>query len=369
MITRILCAICESTQFKHIYILDDFPMLIHNTSSDILSDETYSLELIGCRECGCVQMKNIVNPSILYNTNYKTASYSKLAINHNIAFSSFILENTDETTLLEIGSNSGSLYKMMADKKKLVYTCLDLFYNINLPKEIIFIEGNCEDFNYSNYNTIILSQVFEHLVEPRKFLKQIHNDNVQSVFISIPNFNSQMESGDLNTINSQHTFFCGYEHILYLFSLYGFRCEVFNTFINNSCMFKFSKDIHIVNYRKPLAEYVIKRFEDIYKERLIEINNINIDSPTYIYPAGQLGQILYTYLGERKKFIIGFLDGDYSKHNSRMYGTPLNIYSPSKLEEYVGNNVNIILCRSPYEKEILNVLSKYSNYIREIIRM
>ena len=124
-----------------------------------------------------------------------------------------------------------------------------------------------------------------------------------------------------------------------------------------------------MKYRIPVAEYVIKRFEDIYRHRIDEINSVRIDLPTYIYPAGQLGQILYNHLDNKKIHIVGFLDGDNSKHYTRLYGTPLQTYPPNKLLDHSNEPVNIILCKSPYEKEILHTLSYYSHCIRDIIKM
>ena len=363
---RVNCVVCGLDDFKEIYQAENYPALMHNTQNDPATDIIYDVLVVGCVNCGCVQMKNIVDPNSLYNDGYTTASFSKLAINHNIAFSRFIRENINNREILEVGANTGALYKLLSMGNNLRYTVLDMFKSASLPEEITFIKGNCEEFNYSGHKTLILSQTFEHLINPCKFLRSVQASGVETLFISIPNFNNQLESGDLNTINAQHTFYCSYEHMVYMFSLYNYRCQAFDTYINNSSMFKFTKDSTMYRLNIPLPGYIIKRFEDLYIRTKAEIDCIQLVLPTYIYPAGQIGQLLYENLGSRKKNILGFLDGDKKKDQTRLYGTTLQTYSPDKLLEHLTKPIDIIICKCPYQKEILEVLENYKACVQNI---
>lgn len=358
--------VCELDEFKEIYRAENYPALMHNTQNEPETDIMYDLLVVGCINCGCVQMKNIVDANSLYNDGYTTASFSKLAINHNIEFSRFIKDNMNDMEFLEVGANTGALYKLLSIGNSLRYTVLDMFKSASLPEEITFIKGNCEEFSYSGHKTLILSQTFEHLIDPHKFLKSVQAGGVETLFVSIPNFNNQLESGDLNTINAQHTFYCAYEYILYMFSLYNYRCQAFDTYINNSSMFKFTRDSTVCRLNMPLPGYAIKRFEDLYIRTKAEIDNIEVVLPTYIYPAGQIGQLLYENLGSRKKHILGFLDGDKKKDKTRLYGTILQTHYPSKLLEHLSKPVNIVICKCPYQKEILELLEQYKACVQNI---
>ena len=67
----------------------------------------------------------------------------------------------------------------MQIKNDVDYTTLDMFRNNELPTSVKFIKGNCETYCYSGFNTIILSHVFEHLYNPRKFIENIKNSRFQ----------------------------------------------------------------------------------------------------------------------------------------------------------------------------------------------
>ena len=105
----------------------------------------------------------------------------------------FILEHNNDTNILEIGSNKGELYNILSQHCDFEYTTLDMYQHEDLPKNIKFIQGNCETFNYNGYTTLILSHVFEHLYNPTKFIKNIKNYNVKNIFISIPDYDSLLE--------------------------------------------------------------------------------------------------------------------------------------------------------------------------------
>ena len=48
------------------------------------------------------------------------------------------------------------------------------FSEENYPniENIEYISGNCETYNYTGINTIIMSHVFEHLYNPKEFIKK-----------------------------------------------------------------------------------------------------------------------------------------------------------------------------------------------------
>jgi len=317
-------------------------------------------------------MQNIIEPEILYNNSYLTASFSSILSKNVVAFSKFILNNTDSRRVLEVGANSGSLYKLLTKDNLFDYTVVDIFKDDALPTSINFHEGRCELFDYTGHDTVILSHTFEHLIEPRLFIERVRENGVNTIFISIPNFNNLVEMNDIQTINSQHTFYCGYDHIVYMFSLYGYRCSAFDTYINHTSMFKFVIDESMEPTSRPSVDYHIKRIEDNYSYNLEAIKNICLESPSYIYPGGQIGQALYVRLNERNKHIIGFIDGDKRKHGTRLYGTPLLTFPVDKLLEHrVANEsdrkVNVIICKSPYENEILTKMQQYKDIVNIIL--
>jgi hypothetical protein len=314
----------------------------------------YKLKLICCNKCNCIQLKYLIEPEILYSKHYTNSTFSPIWNKHNIIFSNFVIENTDENKFLEIGANKGELYKLLSERRNIDYSVLDMYKHDDLPKNITFMKGNCENFNYDGYDTIILSHVFEHLYKPKEFIENIKKCKVKNIFISIPNFNSLLDKKTIIMIHSQHTFYCGYEYIIYLFSLYHYRCEkmfMCDEIPFKSSMFKFVLDETIVHKQIPTTDIVL--YKNIYVDNIALLNNIEIPPNTYIAPSGIYGQYLYYFINNKKN-IVGFIDNNKERHNKKLYGTDKLVYSPLNIDL----KSNIILCDCPYKDEIYSELIK-----------
>ena len=360
---RKACIICEKDDFQPIHSIKNFPIQMWNTVQDPKEDILLDFTIIGCRYCGCVQLRYIVEPSILYTQSYSTPLFSPIWIEHHKEFSEFILKTTNTKKFLEIGANAGQLYRLLAKGKAIEYTSLDMTRHPDLPAEVFCLEGNCEEFDYTGHSTIILSHVFEHLLEPRKFLESIRAANVDEVYISIPDFN-ELEAEEYTTLlTTQHTFSCGETYIRYLFSLYGYYKEIGITFKKHSTILKFKAGAYY-SLMVPRELYHIDRVQKTFEKYYRKINATEISSECYICPAGMYGQMLYLSLGDKQKYVLGFIDGDKRKHNTRLYGTDKLTYSPSKLLEYSESPIPLMLCTSPYENELRKYLEEYLDNIR-----
>jgi hypothetical protein len=323
-------------------------------SNNDVPETYYDYHLIVCNQCKCLQLKYLADPSILYSDIYINATFSPSWADHDIHFSNFILTNTNERVFLEVGANKGGLYKRIKNERDVEFMALDMFKHDELPPEIKFIKGNCETFDFTGYNNLILSHVFEHLYEPHTFIKNIRAAGVANVFIAIPNFDILVKEKSLLTITSQHTFYCGFEHIVYMFSLYNYSCYKSYMYNGNfkSMMFKFVLNPTALPESIPWVDSQLYR--KIYVDKIYEISKSEIPENTYIMPSGIYGQIYY-YMIKDKHRIVGFLDNNAQRHNNRLYGTDKLVYSPSTID-YRGATVAV--CDCPYRDEIITGLMK-----------
>jgi hypothetical protein len=263
---------------------------------------------------------------------------------------------------LEVGANKGDLYKLMKGQRDVEFMTLDMFKDAKLPDEIKFIEGNCETFDFTGFSNVILSHVFEHLYSPLTFIKNIRTAGVTNVFISIPNFDMLIQEKSLLTINSQHTFFCGFDYIIYMFSLYNYRCDMSYIYNGNikSSMFKFILDQ--ATLPKNLPSIDIQLYRNIYIDKIQQICIVEIPENTYIMPSGIYGQIYY-YVIKNKDRILGFLDNNVQRHGKLLYGTNKMVYLPSGID---CNTATIIVCDCPYKNEIVLGLKELCASVRII---
>ena len=185
------CVVCKGTKFIAIYKQEQFPVCISSSSQNLEEDIFDTIEYIGCTNCGCVQLKTLTNPQVLYsvthNNTYETPTWKQ----HHLLFSEFVLRNTSKQDFVEIGGASGYFAELLAMKRQLTsMTIIDLAEKPSFKLSIRYIQANCEEYDFRQIDSsvpIVLSHVFEHLYQPRKFLEKLKEANTQTVCMSVPN--------------------------------------------------------------------------------------------------------------------------------------------------------------------------------------
>lgn len=366
---RSKCIICDSLTFLDVFDIFTTINIVSDKDSEFLSDEKLELKFIGCKNCGCVQLKNLFDINKIYAEPMQCFNGPTLKKHYKL-FNEFIIKNKDisNTIFFEVGGSYGRLAKLLIEHYNSINT--NISYNIlefsieNYPeiKKVKYINGNCETYNFNGVNTIIMSHVFEHLYEPKIFLKNICNSNVKEVFISIPDMDSLTKIGDINNLNVYHTFYINTDIITYLFKLYNFVLKEKFYYENNSIFYYFVKEENnlIDNLElKNNSDIMLhqKIFYDMLKQN---IQSINIDSEFFICPSGLYGRFIYFYLNENtRKNVIGFLDSDNMKIGKRLNGTPYYTYNKHHITNI--NKPIILIASKKHQIELIDELNKYND--------
>ena len=361
------CVICSSNNLTFSFLLKEFPMIflpIDNTIENIENDKFINLELYGCQECGCVQLKYLLDPNVLYgiphNMTYNTPTWKE----HHKQLSEFIYNNNKSENIIEIGGYSGVLAKLL--NKDINYSILDICDIDPNIENVEFINGNCETYNFKENITVVMSHVFEHLYEPTNFIKNLKRNNVKNIFISIPNMKELIKDKSIPIIHQEHTYFCDYHDIVYLFAKEGYVCSSSFYYLKHSIFFHFVKSDNC-SFNYNFDKERINDYYNVYEYNKNMISTINnLDDPFFIVPAGFYGQIIYYFLDEKyRKNLLGFLDNDKSKIGKRLYGTPNFIFKMDEIKNH--DSITIIIYNGSYTQEIINQLNSYNSNIKYII--
>ena len=330
MFYRTVCCLCGSPLCEKL-VLEKYPLKFSPTEEDHEKDEYCDFKYGSCVGCGSLQLMTLVPQHILYDTSHNGTSHSPLWVSHHKEFSRFI-EISPTSNVIEVG---GAVTISIQNN----YKILD-FVDNGHPN---FIKGNCEDYDFSYTDVIIMSHVFEHLYEPLKFVKNCKKFGVRSIFLSLP-----MMRADANVIciHNEHTYFADKSDIISLFETNNYILNKTNNFQDHSIFFNFILDLTAVPYHRMITpgreNIILEKFE----ERRIRLEDVTVTNDnTYIMPAGHFGQMVYYYLKGRKP--AGFIDNDLSKQNKRVYGTPLIARSINEL-----NPETVLLYAGSYSEEI-----------------
>ena len=354
MISRNYCLLDNKNFLNELTTFKNFPVFMGCVDTPVEEDLFYD-QIWGVSDSGLVQLKNLIDPDILYENSHTPGSVGEVWKNHHKRFFEFILQNSEGIDkYLEIGGASGSLWNNFSNlKEDLRYEIIEPSYQESNDSRMSYIRGFYETQTFNQkYKCIVHSHVFEHVYNPIEFLEKIFSDLTDDgvQFISIPNMRNWLKKGYTNTINFEHTFYVDEFVLEYLLSKTGFSVEK-KVVDNHSVFVKAIKtedsnriDIDFGYVKDLFLDYVYLLKSDVSKI----MNDIG-DQKVYLFGAHIFSQTLLNF-GLNEEKIISILDNDPKKNDKRLYGTNLKIEYPEVLR---GVDEPVVILRAGiYNEEI-----------------
>ncbi len=120
--TRDSCRLCGGKKLELVVPFVPTPIADAFVSKDQLQERqpVYSLDLYFCSDCGSVQLREVVNPRLLFGSNYTYMSGASAGmVRHFSEYAEMVQKEIPlppNSLIVEIGSNDGVLLKMFKDK-------------------------------------------------------------------------------------------------------------------------------------------------------------------------------------------------------------------------------------------------------------
>lgn len=309
---RTKCCVCEGG-IQKVKTLENYPLSY--VAKDSIDTRTEDCDVGICNECDTLQLMNLADPNIIYGDFHNNTSFSIKWQTHHDLFCKFIKDKLHGKSI-EVGGRSGEIIKRLDDTEN--YYTLDFSNPDNDPKNL---RGNCEDFDFTGFDCLIMSHVFEHLYNPKKFAQNITDRGVDDIFLSIPNMKT---IGLFLPVHREHPYLCTESTVMRLFPKYSCTIEYFEDH---------SIFIHLFK-TKICSQNVL----DYYKN----MENKKVENE-YVFPSAMQGtHILYFTKCEHIK---GFVDNDPLKQGKFLQGKPIfpcmnksNVY----MGHYLYNNDLVI---------------------------
>jgi hypothetical protein len=317
------CAVCSGS-LEVLYTIHDVPITCSPASMPIETDVVRDATTSVCTQCGCVQLKTLIDPAILYGTSHNETAETPTWKEHHKQFSQFVMRQRVDR-LLEIGGSSGSLYDHIG--KDVDYTCLDMCDRPDAPFK--FVQGNCETYDFSSTDCICMSHVFEHLYNPRVFVENI-SPHVKKVILSIPNMNHLLTIQSPSIVFNEHTYFVDKTTMEWLFGQSQYVLRDFEEYKSHSLFMVFEKSEGAVNPPLLNRTHISQTMKAIFDSMTRRFSHIDMPDSAFIAPAGHMGQLVYSKI--KPTTLSGFLDNDRAKQGRRVYGTPFYAQSFSALK-------------------------------------
>jgi len=381
------CGICNSTDLISILNLGEQPPA--NSLIDDLTQQSqeakFPLRLGFCKNCCFVQLLDIVNKEFLFKNYLYMTSGSKPIVQHFKKYAKDIrddfLINDNDSTVLEIGSNDGSL---LSEFKKLGCNILGIEPAQNLAKL-------ANDSNIYTQNSFFSSNVAKEIIKSKKISIVVANNVVghiedlhdfmngikiligdDGIFVfEVPYLNDLIKKLEFDTIYHEHLSYFSLLPIINWVNQYGLdifdikkqsvhggTIRVFITkkgnipqknsvklFLNEEHNYGLDK---IETYEK-FAQNVLNLKSKLLKI-IVELKN---DKKSIIgYGAPAKGNVLLNYCNIDHKIIDFIIDTTPLKQGKFTPGTHIPIYHPNRMENKGINDVSLLLAWN-YKNEIL----------------
>jgi hypothetical protein len=340
-IERTYSVIDKSSDLETLHTLKEFPVFMgcvdHPREQDLVADQTWDI----CRRTGVIQLKHLIPLEVLYQEQHCSV-VGDLWLQHHRAFAAFINE-VAPTTVLELGGAHGTLSRLYAELQPTTsWTILEPnpapAPNVTARYIAGFFDNTFEPDQA--YDAVIHSHVFEHMYEPDDFVRNLAHfkgGDVRHLF-AVPNIKSWFRRKYTNALNFEHTVFITEEYIDYLLAKYGFAIERKHHYGDeHSIFYDVVRASSAGGYDLPTKLYTDHKamFLDYirYHEELIESLNRQIakrEGDVYLFGAHVFSQYLLAF-GLDTTRITCILDNNPLKHNHRLYGTDLMVFSPEVL--------------------------------------
>ena len=355
MQVRNKCVICNNN-LEFLYKFRSFPVYMGvsdniNINDDIMSDMIWVI----CKVCGCIQLKNLVDLSIIYHKGHNSA-YGKTWEKHHKNLAEFVGMHCG-SSILEIGGGNLKLAELLTNRYDVKFTVFDNNCEKSNNNNIITRE---EFFDYNNYNvdyeidTIVNSHVLEHLYDPIEYMKMFFNmlNEGDKLIMSVPLLDEMVKAKFTNSINFEHTYMISKKLLYFIVKISGFRVidiEIFNPYnVFIVCERTDAEDKILLNSEYDRNLIIFNDFIEFHDQFVCKVNAME-GKNFYVFGGHIFTQYLFEFGLDASKFVC-VLDNDPKKIGKRLYGTEMIVKSPKIL--YDINNPIVVLRAAQFSEEI-----------------
>lgn len=368
---KLICPLSEDKNFKLVFSIKRFPIYMGTVRKNH-NIKKKNMNFYINKKTGSVQIYPRVELSKLYFKSHGSGKIGETWQQHHQAFFNFIKLKSNQN-ILEIGGGHNSI--SLKSNKKINLTSFEPNVNnmSSKKKRVIkefFSSNSLKKHNlFHKFDVVVHSHLFEHIYEPKNFLKAVHKSlktKGKHIF-SVPNMDMMIKNNISSSMNFEHPYFLNKNIIKDLLSETGFKIIEKKYFKNSHSIFYKTIKLQEKNNLKKKNFYKknLKLFKNLNKnwKRDVESLNksLNKKKNNYLFGAHIFSQNLIQY-GLKINNISGILDNDTEKQNEYLYGTKIKVFCPKILREKT--DPVVILRAGTYNSEIKKQLISINKSVK-----
>lgn len=323
---RTRCLMCGYKDVSELFQSDQMTALsfaFYDTPR--LNAHLIPFNVLECRTCGTYQTKYLGNLSMIYEKNH-VDTFGTVKAGMHEGFSRFVSKNADIDGILEVGPSTDCLAMSILGKcdGRVVYSVTDPDFRGDRERIRVydnFIEAIDLDGIYGN--TIVMSNLFEHLYDPPGVIEKIqrHSKN-KYIYLNHPNLEDACKNYVPIILNIEHTFYVDNAFLVELFRKFGYSCVEQEMYSTHSIFMKFERThapLEMVAVNATTMTDVPRYY--VHKSRKVAAVNKLVDEfrTVYMWPASCHTVDLFA-CGLQFEKLAGLLDNSPLKINKYCYG-------------------------------------------------
>ena len=389
------CRICNSSKIDSILNLGNQPLANALREIEDSTEEIYvPLEIVRCDNCTTVQLSVNVDPDVMFKEYFWVTGTTKTAKDHIEKLSRLISERSikKSPSLLEVGSNDGSLLKKLKELDFGQLYGIDPAKNIvdSIDEPEIIFYTDFFDYNFSksfkrlngNIDIVVARNVFSHVPDLVNCLEGVANLLTEDGLFVIEFHEATKILTEIHydSIYHEHTFYHSISSISKAAKIAGlnaFDIEI-SPISGGSFIVFFSKrdkekTISLIEHEmneKKSGVLTYEKWQEFAKKSLKNIEDIreylkkNKDRKLCGFGASARSSTLVNAVGTKCGDLIGIADNNPLKQGKVSPGVHLQIENPKKL---INNNIDIVIVFPfNFEKEIISFLKDTLNWSGEV---
>lgn len=373
---RNACSICGTNDLSEILNLPNLPITgLFSKDRPVNFLSGFDQSLLWCLKCGHGQLRNQINPSILYDSSkysFKTSisATARHGTENFITFLNKVSIKKKYHCILDVGCNDLYLLEKLGSSGN-YKVGIDPIWSTKAPDNIgestTVIGETIEEANLTNLlpskpDLILCRHTLEHIYNPLQILRKLiecSTDDALFIF-ELPSFESMIERLRFDQIFHEH---------LQYFSKSSFEEMLINSGANliefdenyhdwGALLIAFNKDSgHRKNNTFSFSEMEINQRLDLFRNQLEStykiIRSLQSDS-LYGYGAALMFPVLVYHLRSDLSFLAGIIDDDINKDGIYYQNLPTQIIHSSKIKDF--EKISIMITALDNVKPIMTKL-------------
>ncbi|OGL41486.1 MAG: hypothetical protein A3C43_01325 [Candidatus Schekmanbacteria bacterium RIFCSPHIGHO2_02_FULL_38_11] len=355
---RSWCAVCNNENLIEIMSMPELPITgLFSKKKHADFSEGFDQALLWCPECGHGQLRNQINPEILYDSQKYTfrTSLSTTAQHGTEIFLDYLktlIPNKKIECIIDVGCNDLYLLNKMKSFGK-TRIGIDPIWTSKKPdnddQNLHVIGGALEDIDLEKAlpckpDLIVCRHTLEHIFDPQTVLKKLIDcSTANTLFLfEMPGFESLITKGRFDQVFHEHLQYFSLSSLSVLLEKCGAELIGFTENYHNwgALIVAFRKKTSKQKrFKFPFAKEDIERKRNLFfsqmdntRKILFEFKNTHI----YGYGAALMLPVLAYHLKTDLSFLKAVIDDDKEKDDLFYANLPVQVQHSNKIENTNG---------------------------------